>query len=113
MNMSVDKDKVFNHKYYYYLYSLNLRSIIGNCKVDKFDALNGNGCEYKLNEIYAYLEVYADNKELFPANVKELKHLFKEAVALFTYRYVQQTEFLPANYDCYTDLINSWNLKED
>lgn len=105
-------EEYLDHKYFYYLYKLNLKSIIGNCECDEFDALNGNGCEYKLNEIYAYLSVYGNEKYLSKNDLNELKPLFETAVNTYEKRCMEQFRDYSANINYYDSLIMSWK-KED
>ena len=105
-------DSLFDHKYFCCLYTLNLKSIIGVCKVDEFDALNGNGAEYKLNEIHAYLDTYPDcPKEIYESEWIILRILFADAVMYLDERYFKQTGHHLANYNVHKALINNWNNK--
>lgn len=97
----------FNLKYYCHLYTLNMKSLIGSCKCNKFDALNSEG-DSKLIDTYVFLYYYIDSKEIPEKDIKNLKYLFERAVGDFSERYRYDTGFWPANYEDYMILIKSW-----
>ena len=113
------ENSIFDSDYYYYLYTNYLTSLKGKCKCEKYDALNGNGCE-TLDQIEAYLrqvcskladykfERLQTNRVLVHEciNAKTLLDLFESVVIDFKKRYVEQTGYAPGNLDAYLFTIN-------
>lgn len=101
----------FDLKYYCYLYTLNMKSLIGICKCNKFDALNSEG-DYKLIDAYVFLYYYGYSKEIPEKDINKLKSSFERAVHDFSERYRYDTGFWPANYEDYMTLIKLWHVNE-
>lgn len=97
----------FDLKYYCYLYTLNMKSLIRKCKCNKFDALNSEG-DSRLNDAYVFLYYHRDSKEIPEKDINELIRSFERAVNEFSERYHYDTGFWPANYEDYVELIKSW-----
>ena len=94
---------IFDHQYYYFLYTGYLNSLISKCKCEKYDPLNSNGSDI-LDEVAAYLKKCLIEKDGNRMYIDELIQKFKNAAELFRQRYIDKTGYAPGNL--YLSLID-------
>lgn len=95
---------IFDHQYYYFLYTGYLDSLIVKCKCEKYDPLNSNGSDV-LDIVSAYLRKCLIEKEGNKMYLDEIMQRFKIAVELYRRRYIDKTGYAPGNLDAYLSLI--------
>jgi hypothetical protein len=88
-----------------------MKSLIGSCKCNKFDALNSEG-DSKLIDAYVFLYYHGYSKEIPEKDINKLKNSFERAVGDFSERYRYDTGFWPANYEDYMTLIKIWHASK-
>lgn len=97
---------IYNHEYAYYLYTLNLNSLIGKLKSVRYNPLKANGSDV-LDEVCAYIKTYYRDESISKDHMNEIGKLFKEATEAYIPSYKKWSlGYFPGAIDSYLEAIS-------